>query len=352
MLGGNGCLTDEPIAFADEQVADVQRDSKAVFFVQRFFAVTLGVFILDVVVDQGRLVETFHGNGDLFEILGNRFRGIAAQRLKRRYTQERPPTFAGACKPVAANRLGVTFTFAHDRLERVWREPCVHLVMQGGEIQPACFVVAGEVDIIPNPIFIYRRVDAVILQQRNRHTRHGRRFHVRKGAFQNGDTSHANDGVDLARLNETHHDRAAFSHERSVAELLRLVLEILNAAQPAALAEQAKLIERRRALGLHAQAFGHHQQPALKRHGRQRFAPKLVVDEDADVVAVYFLGAQRGDKLVGVLLEILQRYRRHQRLLSHIMPHLAQDHLPFLAGLRNILTRLPRLALRHHSRNL
>ena len=152
-------------------------------------------------------------------------------------------------------------------------------------------------------------------------------------------------------MNKAHHDRAAFGHQCRVAELFRLVLEILNTAQPAAFAEQTKFIKRRRALGLHAQALGHHQQAALARHRGKRLAPELVVDEDADVVAINFLGIQRGDEFVGVLLEILHRHRRHQRLFGNVMPHLAQEQLPFLAGLRNILARLPRLTLRNHSRN-
>ena len=182
-------------------------------------------------------MKTFYGHSNFLEILGGRFIGIRPQRLKRRHTQERPPAFARPREPIAADRFRVTFTFTHDRLKRVRREPSVDLVMQCGEIQSARFVIAGEVNVIPNPIFIDGRIDTVILQQRNRHARHCRRFHVGKGAFQNRDAGHADNRVDLARLNEAHHNRATLRHERRVAELLRLVLEILNTAQPAALAE-------------------------------------------------------------------------------------------------------------------
>ena len=87
------------------------------FFVQRLFAVPFGVFILDVVMNQGCLMETFHGHGDFLEILGNRFVGIRSQRLKGRHTKERPPAFARPREPIAANRFGFTFAFAHDRLK-------------------------------------------------------------------------------------------------------------------------------------------------------------------------------------------------------------------------------------------
>ena len=67
------------------------------------------------------------------------------------------------------------------------------------------------------------------------------------------------DGVDLAGLNEAHHDGAPFSDQRRVAKFLRLKLQIFNAAEAAAFAEQAKFIERRGAPGLYSQALGEHQ---------------------------------------------------------------------------------------------
>ena len=130
LFGGKGCFAEETIAFADEQIADVQRHGEAVFFVQSFFTVTLGVFVLDVVVDERGFVETLDGDGDFFEIIGNGFRGIIAQGLIRRHAEKRSPAFAGAREPVAANGFGFAFALAHNSGERFGSEPRFHFVVQ------------------------------------------------------------------------------------------------------------------------------------------------------------------------------------------------------------------------------
>ena len=94
-------------------------------------------------------------------------------------------------------------------------------------------------------------------------------FHVGERPFEHGQAADADDRVDLAGLDERHHERRAFGHENGIAEPLGLLLEILDRAEPALLAEQAELVERRRALVLDAQALGQQQQPAIVRDGGQ-----------------------------------------------------------------------------------
>ena len=76
LLGARVAGGEQPVAFADQQVADIQRDGHAVLLVQRLLAVARGVVVLDVVVDERGLVEAFHRHGDFAQILGQRRAGL------------------------------------------------------------------------------------------------------------------------------------------------------------------------------------------------------------------------------------------------------------------------------------
>ena len=92
-----GALGDQPVAFAEQVVADVQRDGHAVGFVQGGRAVARGVAVFDVVVDQRGLVEALDGDGDFSQVGRERRSAFAvAQGLVRADGEERPPALA-AC---------------------------------------------------------------------------------------------------------------------------------------------------------------------------------------------------------------------------------------------------------------
>ena len=141
-------------------------------------------------------------------------------------------------------------------------------------------------DVIPNPIQIDVRIDAIILQERDGHTRNGSRFHIRKSALQNTQATHAHDGFDLPRLDQRHDNGRALRHQHRVAEAFGFCLQILNAAKPALLAQQAKLIKRGRAFALHTKALGQQEQSSFKRHLRKMFPPHFVADENTNVIPV------------------------------------------------------------------
>ena len=205
-------------------------------------------------------------------------------------------------------------------------------------------------DVVPDPVDIHVRVDAVVLEQRHRHAGDGRGFHVGKGALEHAQAAHTDDGFDLSRLDEGHDDRAALRHEHRVAEPLGLGLQILNRAQPALLAEQAEFIERRGAFRFHAQAFRQQQQPALEGDGSKRLAPHFVVQQHADVVAVNGLATELRHEPVGVDFQLVRRHRRHRRVLGHVGAHALEDVLPLHKRLRNVLLRRTNGLHRHSAR--
>ena len=63
---------DEPIAEAEQVIADVDGGGDAVLTVQRFPAVAEGVVVLNVVVDERRLVERLDGQGGAPDAVGKR----------------------------------------------------------------------------------------------------------------------------------------------------------------------------------------------------------------------------------------------------------------------------------------
>ncbi len=63
---------DQPIAQADQVVADVDRRRRAVLAVQRLVAVAELVVVLDVVVDQRRLVKRLDRQRRPLDRVGNR----------------------------------------------------------------------------------------------------------------------------------------------------------------------------------------------------------------------------------------------------------------------------------------
>ena len=101
LFGAGAAGGEQAVAFADEQVADIERNGEAVFFVQRFFAVTLRVVVLDVVVNERGLVKALDGDGDFAQVFGNGCAGCGAQRLVRGDGEKGPPAFARATEPFA-----------------------------------------------------------------------------------------------------------------------------------------------------------------------------------------------------------------------------------------------------------
>jgi hypothetical protein len=106
-MRGSIVVGEEAIAFADEQVADVQGHRNAVFGVQRGFAVAFGVAVLDVIVNERGLVEDLDGDGGLFDGIRDRAFRIFTQRLIGGDGEEGTPAFAGAGEPLARDVVAV-----------------------------------------------------------------------------------------------------------------------------------------------------------------------------------------------------------------------------------------------------
>src|SRR5689334_10380787 len=98
------------------------------FFVERLFAITFGIVILDVVVDERRFMEAFNRDGNLAEIFGKPSARRFAQCLERGDGQERPPSLSGASEPFATDLFGIAFTRTKHLIERLGREPRVNLI--------------------------------------------------------------------------------------------------------------------------------------------------------------------------------------------------------------------------------
>ena len=157
-------------------------------------------------------------------------------------------------------------------------------------------------DVIPHPVEIDSRIDAVILQQRNRHAGNRRCLHVGKRALENTDAAHTDNRLDLPGLDQRHHNRRALRDEHGIAEPLGFILQVLDRAKPALFAKQSELVEWRGAFAFHPQTFWKKQQPAAAWHGGEGLAPHLVINQDSNVVAMDRITAEEGNHRVGVTL--------------------------------------------------
>ena len=295
-------------------------------------AVAFEIAILDVVVDERRLVKAFHRHGDPLDCVVRPLVMIGVlsvvlviatrpQRLEHRRSQKGPPPPAADSQPLATNRLGMAHRRSHQSIERRPFEPRLHGVVQAAEIEPSRPVGRLEVDVVPDPVDIDRRIDAVVLEQWHGHRRNRRRLHVRKCFFKHSHAAHADDRLDRAGLHHRHHQRRALGHEHRVAESLGLRLEILDRAEAALLAEQAELVERRRAAVFHPQALGHEQEPALEGHGSEGVAPRLVVDGDDRVIEIRLRQARLGERGGRPPAEFVHAQWRHGPVTAHPAPH-------------------------------
>ena len=205
-------------------------------------------------------------------------------------------------------------------------------------------------DVVPHPVEIHGRINTVVLQQRHGDAGNGGGLHVGEAALQHAEARNADDGLDLPRLDERHHDGAALGDKHRIAETLGFVLEILNRALAALFAQQAKLIERRGAFAFEAQAFRHEQQPTLERHGGELLAPQLVVDQNTHVVAVDGRAADALDEAICVLAEFSERDGWRGAKFSDVISHRVQNRRALFDGLRDVFLRLTKTRWSHRLR--
>ena len=210
---------------------------------------------------------------------------------------------------------------AHQPIECRPFEPRLHGVVQAAEIEPTRPVGRLEVDVVPDPVDVDRRIDTVVLQQRDGHRRNRRRLHVRKCLFKHSHAAHADDRLDRAGLHHRHHQCRAFGHEHRVAKPLGLRLKILDRAEAALLAEQAEFVEGRRAAVFHPQALRHEQEPAFEGHSSEGVAPRLVVDRDDRVIDIRLGEPRLGERGGRPPAKFLHAQWRYGTVMGHPAPH-------------------------------
>ena len=213
---------------------------------------------------------------------------------------------------MARNRISGPIGRAKHIFERTRLEPALDFGPQAIEIHTTRAIVARQVDHVPDPVEIDRCVLAVVLKQRNGDARNRRGFHVRERALEHRQAAHANDGVDLAGLDHRHHDRRTLGHQHRVPQPLRFVLQVLNRAEAALLAEQPELVERRGTLVLDPEALGKEQQPAIVGNGGEVVAPHFVAQQHTEVVPVRRIDVGVCRHAIGMPAQLVDHERRHE----------------------------------------
>jgi len=306
---GQGRLGEQAVALAEQQVADVQGHRNAVTAVERQVAVAVVVAVLDVVVDERGLVEALDRHGDLAQ--GGRV--VAGQRPRRADAQHGAPPLARAEQPVAGDPLRRVPRGPEQLVQPGRGEPALHLAADRLDDGRSRQAVATEAHRLQQPVEVQGGVAAAVAKQRNRHARHADRLDPRENLLERREATGADERLDLPRLDHRRHRARALGDQRDVTESLRLGQQFVDGAAPAPPAEQSQPVEDGGARVGVAQALRKQQQSAVERHGGQRVAPGLVVNEHGRVGHVRFVEPRLGDDGAGVGLQLRQREGRHGR---------------------------------------
>ena len=250
--------------------------------------------------------------------------------------EKRPPPLAADAEPLAPDALRMPFRGAEQIVEDGRLEPSLHGVLEAAEIEAPRGVGGLEVDVIPHPVVVDHRVDAIVLEEGNGDGGDRGCLDERVRLLEDWQTADANDGFDLPGLDHRHHQRRALGDEDGIAEPLRFGLEVLDRAEPAALAEEAKLIKRRRAAALHAEALRHQKEAAMVGHGGQGIAPRFVVDEHPGVVEMDLAETNLGHRRAGPGMQLLHPQRRHRRLGGKPAADRLEERRPLRLRLRDL----------------
>jgi hypothetical protein len=193
----------QAIAFAEQEVSDIDGDGFAMLDVHGRCVVTQRVTILDVVVDQGSLVKALNRYGEFSDILiddGRVVFGCAAERGMHTGREVGSPTVASPGQPVLCDLGSRILRRSHDLCEGIAGEDRLHFCFQLIEVQAVGLILCGQVDNIPDPVQVDGAVDAVILQEGDGDPWDGGGLHVWEAPFQYIETADSNDCVDLTGL--------------------------------------------------------------------------------------------------------------------------------------------------------
>ena len=253
--------------------------------------------------------------------------------------EKRPPALAADAEPFARHPLRMPLGRPEQVVEDGRLEPGLHGVLQAPQIEAPGGVGRLEMDVVPHPVVVDHRVDAVVLEERDGDGRDRRRLDERMGLLQNRQTADADDGFDLPGLDHRHHQRRALGNEDGIAEPLRFGLKVLDRAEPAALAEEAELIKRRRAAALHPEALRHQEEAAVVGNGSQGVAPRFVVDEHPGVVEMNLTETDLSQRRAGPGVQFLHPQRRHRRLGGKPAADRLEERRPLRLRLRDLRMR-------------
>ena len=261
----------QPIAHPDQVIAHIDRRRRTVLAVHRRFAVPEQIVVLDVVVNQRRLVERldrhrrpFHGVRKPSDAVGTvrRCRVAAGQGIVDRQGDERPRVLAALRKKIVSDRLG-----AGDRFKP--RDPlAVDLVQPGASADPRhktfhlidrehprrathqMDVAAGlgtavgmnRVNHVVYPVLVNRRIPAIAGQQWHGQARNARQQDLVDRFLQDIQAGNSHNRVHVPADNDLQDEGRALGDQDFVTHRFRGSPEVRDAASPALHAVQPVLV--------------------------------------------------------------------------------------------------------------
>ena len=329
---------EQAVTFAQQQVSDIDGHRNAVNGVDGRLAVAQAVRVLDVIVDQGGLVEAFDGDGGALRVSGivrlPRQGGIDGQQ---QIGTPALPTFGNPVQGGAGRHI-----------VREGEAPAQGLRSEKGFDRRFYFIVIQRIispfrTEIQQGFYVIRihfGILATVVIQRNGQARDGMTHQQREGLFQGGQATDADDGIGRALTDQADHGGEAFCYEAQGAHLVRLILQGRDGTVPAAGAQQAEGIDLCLAHGLATEALGQQQDPAVGRDGGHLVAPGAVVVFDHQPAAVCSVQSFPFEKAVRQGAKVLHRERRAQVAPGSVVTDDLPEAAALLPGGRGQMDRL------------
>ena len=248
----------QSITQSNQVVADVDRLARSVLTMQRVSTVTKRVVILNVVMNQRRFMKGF----DRHRHFGNTVRNFwcwrsCGQNVATRRSMpccqrnERTKAFATIRHPVVRNRFcesnwAVCFCsgFGANSWQQAFEVVFEHLRrcahqrhIAGGRFVRQGFVL---VQYVPNPGFVQSGVHAITGMQWHRIRWHTSDQDFVDRFFQDVQTRHAQDAINVSRHNDLQNNGRSFSNQNLVAQLLSANFVIRNRTCAAAFAVESE----------------------------------------------------------------------------------------------------------------
>ena len=339
LVGGEFGPGEKPVPFSKQEIACVQRGGFADLSVKGRFTITDRIGILDVVVDERRLVETLNRQQNRLQKLGQL--GSTAQHEENGGRKQRTVVPA-----LRENPDDLVFRESVGTVVRKLQQPAQRFILEEPVQRFAKILKYGQGqrfrfrngENLQQKFRVGNGIPATVNQQRHADAGDAVAENRRKGLFHRLKTGDADDRVHRPLLDPLAHAGAGFGYQYGNAVRLRRFGERRYATRSAILAEKPHVVAWRPAPVMVPQTYGKEQQPLVAgKRGKDRLPQRIVEKDGRIVVETGIRQPEAIEQMARPLPELGKGQRRDQPCFGNDLPGRIQDQATGLGIGRNAL---------------